>query len=261
MRSPTLAPTRDPVILVATHTRRRPISRRLDTHAQRPERTLAEGDLVQTAYRAAEVAVHSERQRVARELHDSVAQTLYGITLNASRVLTLLERNETEQVHTIINEMLRLANDSQKELRALVHDLRSDQSSQLQGGLTGALASQAAALEAQGGCQVRLSLADEPDIAQSTKATLARIAREALNNVAKHAQATQVDVVLEVGPSDVTLLVADDGRGFDPHASHPGHFGLQLMCEQAMAVCAALELVSAAGSGTQVRVRVGRRRQ
>src|SRR6202035_5746776 len=103
-------------------------------------------------------------------------------------------------------------------------------------------------------------LADEPDIAPSTKAILARIAREALQNVAKHAQATHVDLVLDVGPSEVTLLVADDGRGFDPGASRPGHFGLQLMCEQAMAVGAALELVSAPGRGTQIRVRVGRRR-
>jgi signal transduction histidine kinase len=206
-------------------------------------------------------AVHNERQRLARELHDSVAQTLYGITLNASRVLTLLERSETERVHSIVNDMLRLANDSQMELRALVRDLRSDESSQLPRGLTGALASHATDPEATEGCQVRVSLADEPDIAPSTKATLARIAREALHNVAKHAQASHVDLVLEVGPSAVTLLIADDGNGFDPDASHPGHFGLQMMCEQALAVGAALELVSAPGRGTQIRVRVGQRRR
>ena len=121
--------------------------------------------------------------------------------------------------------------------------------------------SHATGLEVSGGCQVRLSLADEPDLAPSTKTTLVRIAREALHNIAKHAQATCVDLVLEVGPSDVTLLVADDGRGFDPQAAHPGHFGLQLMREQAIAVGAALELVSAPGRGTQVRLCVGRLRQ
>src|SRR5438552_11854457 len=103
-------------------------SRRLDTHAQRAERTLVEGDLVSTARRAANLAVQDERLRLARELHDSVAQSLFGITLNASRVLTLIERSETEQVHAIVREMLRQANDSQTELRALVHDLRSDES-------------------------------------------------------------------------------------------------------------------------------------
>jgi signal transduction histidine kinase len=70
-----------------------------------------------------------------------------------------------------------------------------------------------------------------------------------------------VDLVLGVGSSDVTLSIADDGRGFDPDASYPGHFGLQLMREQAMAVGAALDLVTAPGRGTQVRVRVGRRRR
>jgi signal transduction histidine kinase len=64
--------------------------------------------------------------------------------------------------------------------------------------------------------------------------------------------------VLEVGPSDVVLLVIDDGRGFDPHEPHPGHFGLELMYEQAMAVGAALDFDSAPGRGTQVRVRVAR---
>jgi signal transduction histidine kinase len=201
----------------------RRISSRLDTHAQRPERASGKGSVVESTRRAAEiaVAVHDERHRLARELHDGVAQTLYGITLGASRVLTLLDRSETEQVRTVVDQMLRLVNDSQAELRALVRELRSDESHDLQGGLTKVLVSHAASLRASGGCQVRLSLADEPDIAPSTKATLVRIGREALHNIAKHAQATYVDLVLEVGPSDVTLLVADDGRGFDPLALHP----------------------------------------
>jgi signal transduction histidine kinase len=236
----------------------RRISRRLDTHAQYPEQAVAKGDLGLPAQRTAEVAVHIERMRVARELHDSVAQSLYGISLSASRVLALLDRGETKHVYSIVSEMLRLASDSQTELRAVVHELRSDESRQLQGGLTGALASEAAQLQARTGYEVRLSLPDEPDIAPSTKATFARIAREALNNSAKHARATSVDLALEVGRSDVTLLVTDDGSGFDPYASHPGHFGLHLMREQATAVGATLELVSAPGQGTQVRVRVAR---
>jgi signal transduction histidine kinase len=262
MRSPTLDPTRDPVTRAAPRIATRPFSRRLDTHVQHPERAPAEVGLFEVnARRAAEVAMHEERLRLARELHDGVAQTLYGITLSASRVLTLLERSETGQLQGIVQDLLHLANEGQTELRALVYELRSDESHQLQGGLSGALASQATALEALGGCQVRLSLADEPDILPATKATLARIAREALHNIAKHAQATHVDLVLKVGVSGVTLLVADNGRGFDPYESHPGHFGLQMMCEQAMAVGATLELVSAPGRGTQVRVRLGRRQR
>ena len=207
------------------------------------------------------MAVKQERSRVASDLHDTVAQTLYGISLSAARVLALLERSETAQLQSVVEDLLHLANDGQTELRTLLHDLRSDQPFPLQGGLTGALASLATGLESRTGSQVRLSLADEPDLANTTKATLIRIAREALHNIAKHARATRVDLVLEVRPAEVMLLVADDGRGFDPAAAHPGHFGLHMMREHAMAIGAALELVSAPGRGTVVRVRVMRLRR
>jgi signal transduction histidine kinase len=128
MPSLTVGPTRNPVMRAAPPTSTRQLSRRPATHARR--------------------AVHEERTRLARELHDSVAQTLYVITLNASRVLMLLQRSETEQVHTIVNDMLRLADTGQTELRALLHELRSDEVDQFQGGLIGALASEAAVLEA-----------------------------------------------------------------------------------------------------------------
>jgi signal transduction histidine kinase len=205
------------------------------------------------------VAVRQARGRVASDLHDTVAQTLYGISLSAARVLALLERSETAQVQSGVEELLHLANDGQTELRTLLHDLRSDQPLPLQEGLTGALASLATGLESRTGSQVRLSLADEPDLANTTKATLIRIAREALHNIAKHARATHVDLVLEVGPADVTLQITDNGRGFDLWETHPGHFGLQLMREHATAIGGALDLVSAPGRGTQLRIRVARR--
>jgi signal transduction histidine kinase len=160
----------------------------------------------------------------------------------------------------IVEDLLHQANAGHTELRALLYNVRSDEQYQLQGRLTGALASLATGLEARAGCQVRLSLADEPAIAPATKATLVRIVREALHNIAKHARATLVDLVLEVGPADVMLLVADGGRGFDPSEAYPGHFGLQLMREYASAIGGAIEVISIPGGGTHVRVRVPRRR-
>jgi len=238
----------------------RRISPRPVAHTQLPARPPADGGLFEAARRSAEAAAHEERRRVARELHDTVAQTLYGISLSAARVLALLERSETQDLRDIIEDLLEQANAGQTELRTLLHDLRSDELSQLQGGLTAAVASLAADLKARTGCQVRLSLADEPELAPATQVALARIVREALCNIAKHARAAHVDLVLEVGPADVMLQVADDGRGFDPTQAYAGHFGLQLMREHAMAIGGAVEVVSASGRGTQVRVRVMKQR-
>src|SRR5258708_13281160 len=98
MRSSTLNPRRDPVMRVATHAPIRQISRRRATHAPYP-------DLVQPA----EIAVHNERQRLARELHDSVAQTLYGITLNAAPALALLQPSDPHHAHTLLTHMFPLA--------------------------------------------------------------------------------------------------------------------------------------------------------
>src|SRR5438128_4032502 len=260
MPSPSLEPTRDAAASAAPRTSMR---RSLVPHSRARRRVpvLDGGHFVEGTHVAADVAVQQERGRVASDLHDTVAQTLYGISLSAARVLALLERSETAQVQSVVEELLHLANDGETELRTLLHDLRSDQPLPLQGGLTGALASLATGFESRTGSQVRLSLADEPDLANTTKATLIRIAREALHNIAKHARATRVDLVLEVGPAEVMLLVADDGGGFDPSAAHPGHFGLHMMREHALAIAGALEVVSAPDRGTQVGIRVVRQRQ
>ena len=263
MPSPSPNPTRDLAAYAAPRTsmRRSPVP---PSRARRRRPAPAGARFFEGTDGRADAAVQQERTRVARDLHDTVAQTLYGISLSAARVLALFERNETGQVQSVVEDLLHLANDGQTELRTLLHDLRSSDEfnqDQFQEELTRALCSQAADLHARAGCQVSLSIPDEPDLAHATKATLIRIAREALYNIAKHACATRVDLVLEVAPAEVMLLVADDGRGFDPSAAHPGHFGLHMMREHALAIAGALEVVSAPDHGTQIRVRVMRRRR
>jgi signal transduction histidine kinase len=263
MPSPSPKPTADPAAYAAPRTSMR-LSPAPQSRARRRLPVPGGGHFFEGTRLAADVAVKQERSRVASDLHDTVAQTLYGISLSAARVLALLERSETAQVQSVVEDLLHLANDGQTELRTLLHDLRSSDEfnrDQLQEELTGALCSQAADLHARAGCQVSLSIPDEPDLAHATKATLIRIAREALYNIAKHACATRVFLVLEVAPAEVMLLVADDGRGFDPSAAHPGHFGLHMMREHALAIAGALEVVSAPDRGTQIRVRGMRRRR
>jgi signal transduction histidine kinase len=125
----------------------------------------------------------------------------------------------------------------------------------------GALEKQAAAARARHGLQVRLEASAEPDLPQPAKEALYRVAQEALHNAAKHARAREVMVMLEVGASAVGLLVADDGRGFDPRRDFPGHLGLQSMRERAVAVGGTLEIESAPGNGTRVRASIPVRAQ
>ena len=205
---------------------------------------------------AAEAARLQERARIARELHDSVSQTLYAITLTASRARRLLEQNQGDEAHHIIDDVLQLANAGQSELRALLTDIRSDRLTS--GGLTVALAHLAADVRTRHGLDIRLSLADEPDVSARTKDALLLISREALHNVVRHASADRVDVVLEADARNSVLLITDDGRGFDPAAHRPGHFGLHSMRERAAAFGGTLELISADGVGTQIRVRIPR---
>ncbi len=195
-----------------------------------------------------------ERARIARELHDSVAQTLYAITLTASRALGLLELHGDEDVQRIIGDVVHLANNGQSELRALLTNIRSEPLSAA--GLTGALAKLAADVHRRSGLDIRLSHTGEPNVPPSTKDALLLISSEALRNVVKHAGANRVDIVLEVDVRELVLRISDDGHGCGPALTRPDHFGLQSMRERAAALGGMLELVSRVGVGTQIRISI-----
>jgi len=198
--------------------------------------------------------VLAERARIARELHDSVSQTLYAITLGASRAGNLLQQSEGTEVKRIIDDLLQLANAGQSELRALLTDIRSDRLTS--GGLTAALENLTADARARNNVDIRLSLADEPEVPAATKEALVMIVREALRNTVRHSAACRVDIVLERDGEHLMLLITDDGRGFDPARPRPGHFGLQSMRERATAVGGTFALISAVGLGTQLQVSI-----
>jgi signal transduction histidine kinase len=103
---------------------------------------------------------------------------------------------------------------------------------------------------------IRLSGADAPDVPAATEHAVLMIVREALQNVVRHSAARHVDVALEHVAERLIVLITDDGRGFDPSLPRHGHFGLQSMRERATAVGGRLELLSAVGRGTQVRVSI-----
>lgn len=197
-------------------------------------------------------AALQERQRLARELHDSVSQALYGIALGARTARTLAER-DLQQVIEPIDYVLGLAEAGLEEMRALIFELRPE--ALASEGLVAALDRQLRALRARHGLEVDSDLGDEPDVDLAVKEVLYRIAQEALHNVVKHARATAVGCVLMRSDVALELTVTDDGIGFDPSGEFRGHLGLQSMRERAAGISGELTVDSEPGGGTRIRVR------
>lgn len=202
---------------------------------------------------AQQVAVLEERQRLARELHDSVSQVLYGIALAAQTARTLLDR-DASQVAQPLAYVLTLAETGIAEMRALIFELLP--SALETDGLVAALQQQVAAIRARYGIAVDLALDEEPAVSLGVKEALYRIAQEALHNTVKHAHARMAQVRLSTDRTGVALEVWDDGVGFDPSGPFPGHRGQSTMRERATRLGGSLEVVSAPDHGTRVQARI-----
>ncbi|GGR78867.1 sensor histidine kinase [Deinococcus sedimenti] len=199
--------------------------------------------------RAGARAGELERARLARELHDSVAQALYGITLGAKTARATLDRdpNRTRQS---LEYTIRLAEGGVSEMKALLFSLRPDALEE--GGLVAALTQHAHALEARHGLTVHAELSVEPDLSPDAQAAAYRVAQEALHNTVKHARAQHVWLSVTQDDQHVTLNVRDDGRGFDVSAQGRGTLGQRSMRERAAGAGGQLAVLSTAGEGTQV---------
>jgi signal transduction histidine kinase len=202
---------------------------------------------------AQDLAALEERQKLARELHDSVSQALYGISLGTHAARLALSR-APEQVNEALDYILSQAQAGLAEMRALIFELRPE--SLEKEGLVAALSKQAAALQARHEIAISTQLCEEPDLPLRTKQDLYRIAQEALHNTVKHARARQVVLRLEQTADGMTMHVGDDGVGFDATASFPGHLGLHSMRERVANLGGTLQVASTPGAGTRIGVRI-----
>ncbi len=193
-----------------------------------------------------------ERQKLARELHDSVSQALYGIALGARTARALLDQ-APERLQDPLDYVLTLAEGALDEMRALIFELRPE--SLAEEGLVVALEKQAAALRARKQIEIQTELVTEPDISLEAKHTLYRIAQEALHNVGKHARASRVGLRLRQMDGQLVLEIEDNGRGFDATAVFPGHLGLKSMQERAREIGGSAIIESQIGQGSSVQVR------
>ncbi|MFL7811365.1 MAG: PAS domain S-box protein [Anaerolineae bacterium] len=203
--------------------------------------------------RSQRLAVVEERQRIARELHDSVSQALYGIGLGARTARAHLDRDPSGAVEPV-EYVLSLAEAALAEMRALIFELRPDALERE--GLVSALHKRAASLHSRYDLQVEADLGEEPRLPIEAKEALYRVAQEALNNVIKHARASHVAVRMNVEGPHIVLSVEDDGVGFRTLAEYPGHIGLHTMRERIEEIGGQLTIESVLGQGTRLEVSV-----
>jgi signal transduction histidine kinase len=221
------------------------------------ERRRAGLELAESQRREGERAA-LERQRIARDLHDSVSQSLFSTTLHVRTAQHALSRERLDATGPVgeqLTEIGQLTRGALAEMRALILELQPGALGEE--GLVAALTKQAAALSAREGLVIdvdgpgdRLPL--EPEVEEQ----LYRLGQEALANVVKHARATSATVRIAAAGDTVSMEVSDDGRGFDPAAVGSDHFGLRSMRGRVADLGGRLEVTSALGRGTVLRVEV-----
>ncbi|MCI0478729.1 MAG: GAF domain-containing sensor histidine kinase [Anaerolineales bacterium] len=205
--------------------------------------------------RAQELAVMQERNRLARDLHDAVTQTLFSASLLADALPASWE-NDPAEGRQLLNELRQLSRGALAEMRTLLLELRPAALVETKLGVLLRQLSEAAAGRA--GLRVAVNVDGDCKLPAEAHIALYRIAQEALNNILKHSRATNVTVNLNCHAEDdraiIELAVSDDGRGFDPAQVSPEHFGLRNMRERAQAIGAELSITSQPGQGTRVQV-------
>ena len=212
---------------------------------------------------ARQAAALLERTRLARDLHDSVSQALFSMTMHARAAQLSLAKaglQDSGPLGRSIAELAELTRGALAEMRALIFELRP--AALAEEGLVAALRKQAAALSAREQVAVRVQGPEQRlDLEAGVEEHLYRIASEALHNVVKHAGADGATVSVTAGAARLQVTVRDDGAGFDPDAGHPGHLGLSTMAERAEIIGADLTITSAPDAGTTVTVSLPRARR
>jgi signal transduction histidine kinase len=203
--------------------------------------------------KAEEAATIQERQRLARELHDAVSQSLYSLTLfarssrdayedgNQAKLLESLEQVE-------LNSMAAL-----KEMRLLLYQLRS--LALEEGGLAQAIQTRFNLVERRSDIDASIRIDEGIDLTDHAEQELFRLLTEALNNSLKHSGAHQVSVMMQIENDQIVLRINDDGYGFNPAHSYSG-MGLQNLRQRTATLGGSMDILSQPGSGTQIRVEI-----
>lgn len=205
------------------------------------------------------LAVLEERERIAREMHDSLAQVLGLLGLKTNLAAELLDKGDVKGAESQIRSIEEAAESGYREVRASILELRSGAFADR--GLLEGLVDYVTKFSAETGIQAEVQMGDEApgQLPAAAEIQLIRIIQEALANVRKHAHADRALVRLELADSEVLASVQDDGCGFDlrdGRSDGGSHFGLQTMRERAESIGGELDVETALGVGTTVAVRI-----
>jgi PAS domain S-box-containing protein len=197
-------------------------------------------------------AVAAERSRIARDLHDAVTQTLFSASMIAEVLPIIWQRNE-EEGRKRLEELRELTRGALAEMRTLLLELRPAKLVEVD--LADLLRQLAEAVAGRARVPVTVQVEGEVEVPAEVKVAFYRVAQEALNNVAKHAQASRATIHLQRSPNLIALAIQDDGCGFVFESIAPEHLGLGIMRERAEAIGASLSVQSEPDQGTFVEVR------
>jgi len=201
--------------------------------------------------KAEQAIIVEERQRLSRDLHDSITQLLCSQSLLAESGRKFMERGDAAQASSYLEQLVENAHQALKEMRLMIYDLRP--SVLEKEGLAGAINYRLGAVEQRTGIQACLTGEIRTQLSNQEEEGLYRIAQELLNNVLKHAEATSVEVHLRDFPGQVELEVVDNGKGFDPMATSSG-IGLNGIRERVERLGGMLNVSSKAGGGSRVKI-------
>jgi signal transduction histidine kinase len=196
--------------------------------------------------------VLEERQRLARNLHDAINQSLFSAGLIAEVLPRLWDRDQ-EEARRSLEDLRRLTRGAMAEMRALLAELRPSTLTDAElGDLLRLLGN---AFTGRTNIPTRVTVLGQGVLPADVQVAIYRVCQEALNNVAKHARASMVEIDLKHEGNSIELSIRDDGQGFDPEQTASGHYGLSIMHERADGVGAELSITSRRGHGTELTIR------
>ncbi|MFO7943785.1 MAG: histidine kinase [Anaerolineales bacterium] len=200
---------------------------------------------------AREHAVLKERQRLARDLHDAINQSLFTAGIIAEVIPRLWEQDQA-LARRSLKDLHRLTRSAQAEMRALLAELRP--STLIDTDLDELIKLLGYAISGRVDIPVVVNTSGDITIPSRVKIVFYRVCQEALNNIAKHAKAGRVDIDLQQDVDELTLRIRDNGRGFDPNQTTSGQYGLKMMQERADELGAHLTVMSQPGQGTEISI-------